>query len=114
MNSERWQRVKQLLEEAIALDAEERSSFLDRVSDGDSELRREVDSLLSSHEQAGTGFLKTPAVDLKSEGSASPARAGRRIGVYQIVEEIGHGGGGGGDRPGPAGGPETNEIGVQA
>jgi len=36
MNSERWQRVKQLLEEAIALDADERSSFLDRVSDGDS------------------------------------------------------------------------------
>ena len=76
MNAERWQQVKQFLEEAIALDAAERSSFLDRVCDGDSELRREVASLLSSHEQAGTGFLKTPAVDLKSAVSAA-RRAGR-------------------------------------
>src|SRR6266403_2779316 len=113
MNSERWQRVKQLLEEAIALDADERSSFLDRVSDGDSELRREVDSLLSSHEQAGTGFLKTPAVDLKSAVSAAPARAGRRVGVYQIVEEIGHGGMGEVYRAVRADGQYTKEVAVK-
>src|SRR6266852_9376001 len=92
MNAERWQRVKQLLEEAIALDTGERSSFLDHACDSDPGLRREVDSLLSSHEQAGTGFLKTPVLDLKMAATAAPVRAGRRIGVYQIVEEIGRGG----------------------
>jgi len=54
-------------------------------------LRREVDSLLSSHEQAGTGFLK---IQRESEAcdAGGASRPGRRIGVYQIVEEIGHGG----------------------
>ena len=57
MNSQRWQRVKQLLGEVIAIESGERPAFLDRICEGDSELRQEVDSLLSSHEQAGTAFL---------------------------------------------------------
>ena len=113
MNAERWQRVKQLLEEAIALDAGERSSFLDRICDGDSELRREVESLLFSHEQAGRGFLETPAVDLKSAVSAAPARPGRRVGAYQIVEEIGHGGMGKVYRAVRADGQYTKEVAVK-
>jgi non-specific serine/threonine protein kinase/serine/threonine-protein kinase len=94
MNSERWQQVKQLLEKAIALNVAERRPFLDRVCAADSELRSEVESLLSSHEQAGTGFLKSPAVDLTSAPPAptAPTRAGGRVGPYQIVAEIGHGG----------------------
>ncbi len=89
---ERWQRVKQLLDEAIGLNAGDRSPFLERACDGDSALRLEVESLLSSHEQAGTGFLRNPAVDVNATAKASEPRAGRRIGVYQIVEEIGRGG----------------------
>ena len=34
MNSERWQRVKQLLEDAIALDPAERPPFLDHACGG--------------------------------------------------------------------------------
>src|SRR5205807_10531506 len=53
-------------------------------------------SLLRAHEDAGSVFLNKPAADLKSAVAAAPAaaqiRIGRRIGVYQIVEEIGHGG----------------------
>ncbi len=93
MNRGRWQQVKQLLEEAIAFDDAERPSFLDRACQGDAELRREVESLLSSHNQAGTDFLKEPAVQLSGQAAAAatPARE-RRIGAYQLVEEIGHGG----------------------
>ena len=112
MNGERWHRVKVLLEEAIALDAAERSSFLDRASCGDSELRSEVASLLSSHEQAGTGFLKTAVLDLKQSMPANN-RAGRRIGVYQIVEEIGHGGMGEVYRACRADGQYTKEVAVK-
>src|SRR6267378_5734291 len=113
MNAERWQRVKQLLEEAIALDAVERSSFLDRACDTDAGLRREVDSLLSSHEKAGTGFLKTPMVDLKVAVAAAPARTGLRIGVYQIVEQIGHGGMGEVYRSVRADGQYTKEVAIK-
>lgn len=92
MNPELWKQVKHLLDEAIALDPAERRAFLDRACVGDSELRGEVESLLSSHEQAGTGFLNTPAVDLRAEPVPAPTRVGRRIGAYNILEEIGHGG----------------------
>jgi non-specific serine/threonine protein kinase/serine/threonine-protein kinase len=113
MNAERWQRVKQLLDSAIALEAGERSAFLDRACDGDAELRREIDSLLSSHEQAGTGFLKTPVANLKSMAAAPPARAGRVIGPYRIVEEIGHGGMGEVYRAVRADGQYTKEVAVK-
>ena len=92
MNGERWQQVKRLLDEAIALDPSRREVLLANRCATDEELRREVESLLSSHDHAGTGFLKKPAVDLKAAAVVAPARAGRRIGVYQIIEEIGHGG----------------------
>jgi eukaryotic-like serine/threonine-protein kinase len=92
MNPERWKQVKHLLDEAIALDPAGRSSFLDRSCAGDSELKDEVESLLSAHDQAGTGFLNTPAVDLPAGSAPAPTRVGRRIGAYNILEEIGHGG----------------------
>ena len=113
MNGERWQQVKQLLDEAITLDSAERGPFLDRKCAADSELRREVESLLSSHEQAGTGFLGKPAVDLKAAAVAAPARDGRRIGVYQIVEEIGHGGMGEVYRAVRADGQYTKEVAIK-
>jgi eukaryotic-like serine/threonine-protein kinase len=92
---ELWQQVRQVLDQAIALEAPQRSPYLDKVCANDPELRREVESLLSSHEQAGSVFLRAPAVDLLSrppEGMIHPYRSGRRVGVYQILEEIGHGG----------------------
>ncbi len=95
MKPEQWQQVREVLDQAIALAVPERSFYLDKVCANDPDLRREVESLLSSHEQAGSVFLKEPAVDLLNRSSSAPVqptRVGRRIGVYQIVEEIGHGG----------------------
>ena len=66
MNQERWLRVKQVFDHAVSVEAPQRTSVLDRDCDGDAELRREVESLLSAHEHAGTAFLKTPAADLKA------------------------------------------------
>lgn len=92
MNRERWQQVKQLLDEAIAVDETARPAFLDRACNGDAELRREVESLLSSHDQAGTGFLKAPVVNLSDQAAAAAPARERRIGAYEITQEIGHGG----------------------
>src|SRR5437868_4147925 len=92
MNQEQWQRVKQLVDHAILTAPGERSAYLDAACGEDRELRQEVDSLLTAHEQAGTNFLKEPAVDVKSAVSASAARAHSRIGVYQIIGQLGHGG----------------------
>ncbi len=92
MNREQWQRVKQFVDQAILTAPGERSAYLDAACGEDPELRQEVESLLAAHEQAGTNFLKEPAVDFKSAASAPAARAHSRIGVYQIIDQLGHGG----------------------
>ncbi len=92
MNQEQWQRVKQFVDQVILTDPGERSAFLDAACGEDGELRWEVESLLAAHEQAGTNFLKEPAVDLNSAVSARAARARSRLGVYQIIDQLGHGG----------------------
>lgn len=94
MKTERWQTIREVLDGVIGLSAHERPEYLDGKCGADPELRAEVESLLRSHEQAGLEFLNTPAVDLRSlvgENGGS-SYIGRRIGVYRIVEEIGHGG----------------------
>ena len=113
MKAESWQRVKQVLDEAIALEASERNGFLDEACAGDPELRREVDSLLSSHEQAGTGFLKNPAVSLKSAAQQLAPRSGRSVGVYQITDEIGRGGMGEVYRAVRSDGQYTKEVAIK-
>ena len=45
--------VRAVLEEAMALPTDKRPAYLDNKCVNDAELRREVDSLLRSHEQAG-------------------------------------------------------------
>ena len=112
MKPERWQQVKQLMEEAIALAPGDRPSFLEAACRGDAGVRREVDSLLASHDQAGTGFLNQPAVDLRSVRSTE-GRTGRRVGVYDLVEEIGRGGMGEVYRAVRADGQYTKEVAVK-
>ncbi len=95
MKAQLWQQVREILDQAIALPTNERAEFIHKTCNGDSELRDEVESLLRSHEDAGSVFLKNPAIDLTSalpQAGVKVERVDRRIGVYQIQEEIGHGG----------------------
>ena len=95
MNPERWQQVRELLDLAIAAPETERSELLAAACSGDSELRAEVESLLHSHQKAGSVFLKKPAFDLsapQSDQALNGSRVGRRIGVYHLIEQIGQGG----------------------
>jgi serine/threonine protein kinase/Tol biopolymer transport system component len=86
---QRWQRVKEIFDGALARQGDERAAFLDRACDGDADVRDEVESLLRSYEVAGS-FMEAPAVahaDL--EQKLTP---GQRVGHYQIVNLIGEGG----------------------
>jgi serine/threonine protein kinase len=87
---EKWDRVKELFTMALERDAEERSSFLRQACAGDDSLRTEIESLLSSFDGAATFLEDCPAADLLS--AQSRAIAGRRIGAYRIIREIGQGG----------------------
>lgn len=61
--SEKWQQVKEILIGAMRHTPEERPAFLDRVCSDDKLLRREVESLLSSFDNAES-FLETPAAEI--------------------------------------------------
>ncbi len=94
MTPERWKEVEAVFEHALELPINERTAFVQKSSNGDDELRREVESLLESHAQAGSFidkrslFFSDEEVGEKSE-ILSP---GELIGSYRILREIGRGG----------------------
>ena len=91
---ERWRRIEELL--ALALDREPntRARFLDAACAGDSDLRREVGSLLEAHERSGPLDRLAPEVaSITAElRGAAAMLAGRTIGPYQVLEPVGDGG----------------------
>ena len=84
MTPERWQAVQRIFHEALERPAGERAGFLVDAAAGDAELEAEVATLLASAD-TDEEFLETPA--------GPPPEAPRaRIGPYDVVREIGHGG----------------------
>jgi serine/threonine-protein kinase len=92
---ERWAKLEPLLDQALDLDPEHRSSFLDTTCDGDPELRSEIERLLRSCEGA-EGFLAESAFEvyapLLADLGPDGTPAGARIGPYRITGETGRGG----------------------
>jgi serine/threonine-protein kinase len=85
-NPDRWQRIEQLCQEALAREPGEREALLVAACGGDLELRREIESLLAQQSRAER-FLEPPAV--QGEGGLA---AGTRLGAYEITSLIGAGG----------------------
>jgi serine/threonine-protein kinase len=85
---------------ALELHGEARERYVAEACQCDPELRTEVESLLTAHEQAGS-FLRTPAAP-RSVGASSDHETGeafdlevwigRRIGAYRVERLIGAGG----------------------
>jgi eukaryotic-like serine/threonine-protein kinase len=59
MDPERWKRIDALLSAALECEESQRAAFLSRACEGDEELRKEVQTLLSEGKAAGS-FLQTP------------------------------------------------------
>src|SRR5262249_15867998 len=85
MKPERYRQIGELYHAALVPDAGERAAFLERACANDEDLRREVESLLSSHEQAsgflGSGALGVAAAMLSDE--EGDALKGKMIGRYR-------------------------------
>jgi len=97
MSAARWEQIKEILEHAVLLAPEQRKLYLDNECAGDQELRAEVESLIASHDAAGSQFLAAVAPDILLN-STSPhihtpeAPRNQVIGNYRLVEELGRGG----------------------
>ncbi len=93
MNTELWQQIREVFHAAVELPLAERAGFLERNCP-DPAMRREVESLLKSHEDAGD-LLEIPAVRLSPDNPKSDADdpwIGNSIGPYQVISRIGQGG----------------------
>ena len=92
MTPDRWQQLKQIFQSALERNPAERSAFLSQACAGDPALRSEVESLISSHDQAGDS-IEGMAAEAATEMLANEhAVVGKQIGHYQVLNRIGRGG----------------------
>src|SRR5438093_1378716 len=93
MTPERWQQVKQIFQSALDQAPGDRSAFLSSACSGDESLRKEVESLLTSHEKDGS-FIDSPAYAAAAGMLASDPEltVGQKIGHYEILSTLGKGG----------------------
>ncbi|PYK74723.1 MAG: hypothetical protein DME42_04130 [Verrucomicrobia bacterium] len=94
MNAQRWQQVNDLFHSAVERAPEEWTAFLDEACHSDESLRREVKSLLASHERT-ENFIESPAFETAPElliGDGAGELIGELIGHYLIERLIGVGG----------------------
>ena len=97
MTRERWEQAKRLFEMARGLDSAGRAALFERECPNDSELRREVESLLSGDRRAGD-FLERPILAVAAKTESVSVRIGtltlgqvlsRR---FRVVRLLGQGG----------------------
>lgn len=94
MQPERWQQIEQLFHSALERESSDRAAFLAHACGGDDSLRKEVESLIESHEQPDN-FIEKPAGDIAAELFAErEARltTGQTVGPYKILSLLGEGG----------------------
>jgi eukaryotic-like serine/threonine-protein kinase len=89
-NPERWQRLKNILADALEQSSfKERTAVLRQSCADDTELLEELEKLLAHDTTVFEEFADYVATRLRHEGSD---RAGERIGAYAVVKDLGRGG----------------------
>ena len=94
MTPERWQQVKQIFQSAIERPPAERAGFISNACADDPQLRSEVESLISSSDQAGDS-IQAIAAEAATEMLADRSTdsiVGKQIGRYEVGSLIGRGG----------------------
>jgi serine/threonine protein kinase len=102
LTPERWAQIRQIFDGALERPQQDRAAYLRVACARDDQLRKEVESLLASHDGSGD-FLDEPAIDLQNvlpgalvrkQDDRSSADVPRvpRVGPYQLERRIGRGG----------------------
>jgi serine/threonine protein kinase len=94
MTPARLQTTEEIFHAALDQELDQISAFLDRACGGDELLRRNVEALLASHQQA-VSFIETPAASFATriiQNGQADLLVGHTIGHYKLSERIGAGG----------------------
>jgi serine/threonine-protein kinase len=100
MDSARWQRIRDLFERVVDLEATAREALLAAACDGDAVLRKEVEDMLAADAKAlaSNTSVSAAAPDLladlvsRQDREDSARWIGRRMGPWRLEREIGRGG----------------------
>jgi predicted ATPase len=95
MNSERFQRVREIYHAALDRPVDTRASFVAQTCSGDSELEHEVQSLLMAEVEAAGKFMATSDEATLNPEPLEPSGAllsGRILGFYEVLSPLGAGG----------------------
>jgi eukaryotic-like serine/threonine-protein kinase len=99
MKPERWQQIREVLEKALELAPNLRTTFLESACSSDPVLRNEVEALLTSGEDMSAGFLQSSALaeghglDIDGLGSFGGLEAGRIFAErFLLIRKLGEGG----------------------
>src|SRR6202521_6054795 len=85
MTPEVWLRVKEVLAGALELEPGDRPAYLDHAC-AEQSLRKEVESLIATHEKGGSSFLEQPPAE------SGALKTGTKLGSYEVVGFLGAGG----------------------
>ena len=108
MTPDRWQQIEAVFQKAVDLEPSDRIVFLRDECRDDSDLKNEVENLLDNYDSAES-FIESPVwtdsffINSTAKKAISASfdelteevednLMGRRIGVYQLVKELGRGG----------------------
>jgi serine/threonine protein kinase/tetratricopeptide (TPR) repeat protein len=86
VNPEKWGQIKELLGSALEREPAERGSFVRQACGADHALRAELEALLAAYD---SGKTMEP---LPSRSRDPSEDAGKKIGTYQVIRQIGVGG----------------------
>lgn len=91
MDEKNWQNVKEIFLAALEKDSESRRVFLDENCNGDTEIRKEIESLLAEHELL-EDFIEQPVFNAAEVFTNGGNPTEKHFGNYKIIKEIGAGG----------------------
>jgi len=94
MTPERWQKITAIFEAALQRDDGARTAYVNEACGDDQELRREVEAMLASHDQASR-FIEEPAMGVAARlvtSAGGKSLVGKTIAHYNVLSLLGKGG----------------------
>lgn len=91
MDADRWQKIQDVFDRALAVPSDERDGLIEVVCGRDEALRDQVLSLIAASEEGDSQIRKAIARAADDAGSADMT-GDDRIGAYRIERELGRGG----------------------